>query len=528
MKSRFLVTAASVLAGVSLASAQGLSGGGAASEKGTSAGQSGGGMSLSAPRASRSGGMRQGPRTESREGGGAEGAARERESGRAQRDEPGTRDRGHAEESRDSGKRQTVGQRRSDRDEARHSQESNKEQRETGKDRAHQQSQKKETVGQGRSDRGETRRSEDRTDSQHVRQPSRQNQSGSGMPGESAQDRNSNSGTDQNVTRGRTDASAQGQTTATGQTQTRTNLTAQQQTTLQKSVLHADNPPRVNVNSVNFQIHTGVPVPSNVSIASVSTYPALIDVFPAYRDYNFFVVEDDVVFVDRDRRIVDVVPAGPRTRFSDGDYGSSRTVAAVNLPPDDIRLVQQVLIERGLLHGEADGVLGPHTREAISAFQRQQGIQVTGSIDARTISSLGLSGRLSQRTNQSIGLSQSSQTGAQPSTKDRGQAGPGQAQLGPPQPSQENATGQAPNETTGPAANPPAQQSQPSTTGQSTAPNQSNTTGRAAQRWQSGNKPTANENAPSDAISLTFTGAAIAIILLALGAFIIMPVAAPF
>jgi peptidoglycan hydrolase-like protein with peptidoglycan-binding domain len=269
------------------------------------------------------------------------------------------------------------------------------------------------------------------------------------------------------------------------------------------------------------KVHTGVAVPPNVSAASVSTYPALVNVFPAYRDDSFFVAEDEVAFVDRDRHIVNVVPAGPRTRFSGGDHGSG---AAVDLPPDDIRIVQRVLIERGLLHGEADGVLGPETREAVSAFQRQQGIEVTGSIDTRTVSSLGVSGRLSQQANQSISQSQSSPTSTQTSRTGHGRAGAGQAQTGQPQLSQQNATGQAPNQTTGQATNPPAQQSQSSTTGQSTAANQSNTTGQAAPRTQSGNKPTANENAaPSDAISLTFTEAAIGFILLALGAFIIVP-----
>jgi hypothetical protein len=252
-------------------------------------------------------------------------------------------------------------------------------------------------------------------------------------------------------------------------------------------VLHADNAPRINANAVNFQVHAGVAVPSSVSVVSVSAYPALIDVFPAYRDYSFFVVEDEVVFVDRDRHIVDVVPAGPRTRFSRGDHGSG-SIAAIDLPPDDVRVVQRVLIERGLLHGDADGVLGPDTREAITVFQRQQGIQVTGSIDARTVSSLGVFGRLSQQTNQS--LSQSQMTGSQTSTMGQGQVGTGQAQTGRPQPGQQNTTGQAPNQqTTGQTTNPPAQQNQPSTT--------TGQTGQAAPQTQSGNNPTANQNAPS-------------------------------
>ena len=75
LKSRFLMTTAALLAGVSLASAQGPiggAGGGAGSEKR---------MSPSATGASRSEGMTQGRATESRESGRAE------ESGRAQRDE---------------------------------------------------------------------------------------------------------------------------------------------------------------------------------------------------------------------------------------------------------------------------------------------------------------------------------------------------------------------------------------------------------------------------------------------------------
>jgi len=282
-------------------------------------------------------------------------------------------------------------------------------------------------------------------------------------------------------------------------------LTAQQQTTLQQSVLQASNAPRVNANSINFHVHAGVALPSSISVVSVSTYPALIDIFPAYRDYSFFVVEDEVVFVDRDRRIVDVVPAGPRTRFSGGGggQGGSASFAAVDLPPDDIRVVQRVLIERGLLHGEADGILGVQTREAISVFQRQQGIQVTGSIDASTVSSLGVSGRLSQQANQSIGQSQSSTTSAQTSTSGPGQAGTGQAQTGQPQPSQQNATGQAPNQNPGQAATAPAQQKQPSTTtGQSTAPVQSTTTGQAAPAT-GGNQPTVNQNPPSQQVQGT-------------------------
>ena len=117
----------------------------------------------------------------------------------------------------------------------------------------------------------------------------------------------------------------------------------------------------------------------------------LIDAFPRYRDYSFFVVEDEIVFVDRGHKVVDIVPAGPRTRFSGS---SSSTAVAVNLSEPEIREVQQVLVQRGFLHGRVTGVWGPETREALITFQRKEGFSATGSIDTRTVGALGLSGKV--------------------------------------------------------------------------------------------------------------------------------------
>jgi hypothetical protein len=194
-------------------------------------------------------------------------------------------------------------------------------------------------------------------------------------------------------------------------------------------VLSARNAPRVNVNSINFAVHRGVVVPPRVNVVSVTVFPSLIEVFPQYRDYSFFVVEDEIVFLDRERRVVDVVPAGPRTRFSRAGTGGGG-VAALNLSEAEIREVQLVLIERGLLTGEADGVLGPRTREALITFQRQQGIETSGSIDTRTVATLGLSNKIGQQqTGQST---TQSTTQGQSSTVGQGQTG-----------AQQNTTGQA-------------------------------------------------------------------------------------
>jgi hypothetical protein len=463
--------------------------------------------------------MTQGRKSEPSQNGRAEGSSARSE----QREDSGTHERSRAEGQRDSSKGQTVGQGRSGRDsegdDARRSEDSSKEQRGAGKERAQHQGRKDkgQTVGQSKSERDNAQRSEDRTQDKgksdakadsKADNKSNSQQNGSGIKGQSAQDRNSNSGVNQNAAQGETNTQGhtQSQTTAGLKTQSGKNVTAQQQTTLQTSVLHASNAPHVDVNSINFQVRSGISVPSSVHIASVSTYPALIDVFPAYRDDSFFVVEDEVVIVDRDRRIVDVVPVGPRARLAGGtssDHGSGH-VAAVDLPPDDIRLIQRVLIDRGLLHGDADGVWGPETREAITTYQRQQGIAVTGGIDMRTVSSLGVSGRLSQQARESI-QSQSSSNDAQTSTGAKTTTGQGQGQSGQMnQPlNQQNATGNTPNQNSGQAQNPEAQNpmSSSSTTRQG-MPNRSNTTGQAHETSQSGssstaNQPSANQSTPS-------------------------------
>jgi hypothetical protein len=72
------------------------------------------------------------------------------------------------------------------------------------------------------------------------------------------------------------------------------------------------------------------------------------------------------------------------------DHGSMAS-GPVILSRDDIRRLQMVLNQKGFNVGKPDGVLGPRTRNVLIAFQRQQGLEVTGKIDQRTIAALGLS-----------------------------------------------------------------------------------------------------------------------------------------
>jgi hypothetical protein len=60
-------------------------------------------------------------------------------------------------------------------------------------------------------------------------------------------------------------------------------------------------------------------------------------------------------------------------------------------PPDRVIAdVQAVLQEMGYYTGEVDGLLGPLTREALTAYQADQGLTTTAAIDQPTLDSLGM------------------------------------------------------------------------------------------------------------------------------------------
>jgi hypothetical protein len=60
-------------------------------------------------------------------------------------------------------------------------------------------------------------------------------------------------------------------------------------------------------------------------------------------------------------------------------------------PPDRVIAdVQAVLQEMGYYKGEVDGLLGPLTREALTAYQSEQGLTATAVIDEPTLDALGM------------------------------------------------------------------------------------------------------------------------------------------
>ncbi|HHW98291.1 MAG TPA: spore cortex-lytic enzyme, partial [Firmicutes bacterium] len=65
---------------------------------------------------------------------------------------------------------------------------------------------------------------------------------------------------------------------------------------------------------------------------------------------------------------------------------------------EDVRLVQQKLINWGYLSGAADGIYGAKTFAAVQLFQRRNGLAVTGNVDAATFRALGFTPKMGGST----------------------------------------------------------------------------------------------------------------------------------
>jgi hypothetical protein len=67
--------------------------------------------------------------------------------------------------------------------------------------------------------------------------------------------------------------------------------------------------------------------------------------------------------------------------------GMAPAVAA--LSPEQVRRVQERLVEFGHDPGTVDGVMGERTRQALRSFQQARGLEPTGKPDGRTLAELG-------------------------------------------------------------------------------------------------------------------------------------------
>lgn len=70
--------------------------------------------------------------------------------------------------------------------------------------------------------------------------------------------------------------------------------------------------------------------------------------------------------------------------------GAHRYELVEPLAPGEIAAVERRLAEEGHRPGEVDGRLDGATREALRAFQREEGLRVCGCVDGETVRALGL------------------------------------------------------------------------------------------------------------------------------------------
>ena len=80
------------------------------------------------------------------------------------------------------------------------------------------------------------------------------------------------------------------------------NLTTEQRTKIRQTVLVSGAP---RASNVNFAISVGTAVPSSVRIVAVPD--VIVEIHPQWRGYMYFVVEDQIIIVDRNNRIVAVL-----------------------------------------------------------------------------------------------------------------------------------------------------------------------------------------------------------------------------
>jgi hypothetical protein len=89
---------------------------------------------------------------------------------------------------------------------------------------------------------------------------------------------------------------------------TSASLSTEQRTRIRETVIKSGNAPRVSRSEINFNINVGTAVPRSVRLVTVPT--TVVEIYPAWRGFLYFVVEDEIVIVEPGSlRIVAVIPA---------------------------------------------------------------------------------------------------------------------------------------------------------------------------------------------------------------------------
>jgi hypothetical protein len=82
----------------------------------------------------------------------------------------------------------------------------------------------------------------------------------------------------------------------------------------------------------------------------------------------------------------------PYYDYDDGGYDNAPTYSSSDYDGDSqvISQVQSALIKLGYYHGDTTGIIGPRTSTAISNYQRDNGLPITGTVTGEVVHSLNL------------------------------------------------------------------------------------------------------------------------------------------
>jgi hypothetical protein len=95
------------------------------------------------------------------------------------------------------------------------------------------------------------------------------------------------------VTDTKTNAAAADTKSGTGAS---VSLTTEQKTKIRTSVLQSSGAPKVSRSQINFNISIGTVVPRSVHFVAVPA--TLVEIYPAWRGYSYFIVDDEIIIVD--------------------------------------------------------------------------------------------------------------------------------------------------------------------------------------------------------------------------------------
>ena len=89
--------------------------------------------------------------------------------------------------------------------------------------------------------------------------------------------------------------------------------------------------------------------------------------------------------------------SGPRPTLLTPGVDLSNEGSAVP-HPNDVKRMQQTLLDKGHYRGNVDGVFGLRTRASIRAYQKAESLPATGHLDKETAGRLGIGPEVRQET----------------------------------------------------------------------------------------------------------------------------------